>query len=289
MRKVLHRYINGNYQVTLYDDGTKVRVSPDGEFKPKFPETIDVNISNQCPHQCPFCYISATPNGEHGSLFGAFRMLDVPKGVELALNYAEHPDLYDFLCSYKNELVINLTINSKSLSNPDTLLKIQHWLDNKLIHGLGISVNTDDDYTLPVSDNIVFHVIAGITPLSTIDLLVASQRKILILGYKPLGRAKPEIPDLTAYQSQLDAWLKANFGIISFDNLALEQLKVKDKVSTTVWEVHFMGQEGEFSLYIDTVMRSFSISSLSQAKVPLMKKNIKEVFAEVQQLVKLNN
>lgn len=42
---VLHRYQNGNYTVTLYEDGTKVREFPDDRAPaPEYPESIDVKI-----------------------------------------------------------------------------------------------------------------------------------------------------------------------------------------------------------------------------------------------------
>ena len=45
--RLLKKYVNGNYDVFLFDDGTKVRTLHKGEteFKPKHPESIDLCIS----------------------------------------------------------------------------------------------------------------------------------------------------------------------------------------------------------------------------------------------------
>ena len=44
-RRLLSEYINGNYKVKIYSDGTKVRYSNEDEFHPIFPESINLKIT----------------------------------------------------------------------------------------------------------------------------------------------------------------------------------------------------------------------------------------------------
>ena len=52
--KILGIYKNGNYQVTILDDGTKIRRTEEDEFIPEFPENADVKITDKCCQGCPF-------------------------------------------------------------------------------------------------------------------------------------------------------------------------------------------------------------------------------------------
>lgn len=56
--KKLGAYRNGNYIVTMFDDGTKVRetINPnDTEFIPSISENTDVNLTLKCSQNCNFC------------------------------------------------------------------------------------------------------------------------------------------------------------------------------------------------------------------------------------------
>lgn len=58
--KKLGSYRNGNYDVTIYDDGTKVRRTEEDDFIPEFPENIDVKITDNCQIGCQFCFVEDT-------------------------------------------------------------------------------------------------------------------------------------------------------------------------------------------------------------------------------------
>lgn len=53
------QYRNGNVDVTILSDGTKVRQFDGAQFV-VHPETIDVKITNYCDAGCPFCFPSGT-------------------------------------------------------------------------------------------------------------------------------------------------------------------------------------------------------------------------------------
>ncbi|MBR2246897.1 MAG: hypothetical protein IJ880_07740, partial [Bacilli bacterium] len=83
-------YINGNYYVTgSPENGTRVkrtlRVGED--FKPAFPDSIDLKITAACRFGCPFCHESATPNGKTANLERLKAYLDpLPRvGIEVAI------------------------------------------------------------------------------------------------------------------------------------------------------------------------------------------------------------
>jgi len=276
------RYNNGNYQVTIESDGTKTRVCLDDEFKPTRPETLDINISNHCVHNCPFCYIDASTEGKHGKLDLPI-LLNLKKGTEVAINYAKHPGLYQFLQRMKHRGVIsNMTVNQKDLDDESTRSFIEMLLEKELILGLGVSVNSIDTLYRIDNNNVVYHVIAGITPIVVIEELIKHKSKILILGYKTKGRGENVTPRLERIQNEIKRLLTINEGVISFDNNALQQLNIRDYVSKDIWTNHFMGEEGAFSMYVDTVDRKYYVSSTHEEGYDINDINIEALFKHIQ-------
>jgi len=68
MRSVIGVYTNGNYNVAMLSDGTKIRSCKDGKMIPAFAESIDVKVTNKCDMNCKFCFVDgtmvSTNNGE---------------------------------------------------------------------------------------------------------------------------------------------------------------------------------------------------------------------------------
>ena len=62
---ILGEYTNGNYRVRIYSDGTKVRENDLDFFEPEFPESFDINITNQCDMGCAMCHEDSIPDGRH--------------------------------------------------------------------------------------------------------------------------------------------------------------------------------------------------------------------------------
>lgn len=53
-------YKNGNYNVHIdLDNGTKIRENNLDFFKPDYPESMDIKITNQCDRGCAFCLKSS--------------------------------------------------------------------------------------------------------------------------------------------------------------------------------------------------------------------------------------
>ncbi len=51
------------------------------------------------------------------------------------------------------------------------------------------------------------------------------------------------------------------FKVVSFDNLAIEQLGVKNLLSKEEWDTFYAGDDGTYTYYIDMVERKFARSS----------------------------
>ena len=65
-------------------------------------------------------------------------------------------------------------------------------------------------------------------------------------------------------------WLKDHledvinrFKVVSFDNLALEQLNVRRLLNDEEWNEFYMGDDGNYTFYIDLVENKFSKNSIA--------------------------
>ena len=267
-------YRNGNYIVKFnISDGTKIRETEDDEFVPNFAENMDVKISNYCDVGCKFCHEGSTKNGKHGDILSQKFIETLHPYQEIALGGGDatsHPDLIPFLHKLKEKKVIpNITVNQQHFEQKQELIK--KLVDEKLIYGLGVSlVNPTDEFISLIQQypNAVIHVIDGIFKPSDIEILADKNLKILILGYKQLRRGgdwySKDHENITVKQM----WLKENLGniiehfkVVSFDNLAIEQLGVQWLMSQEEWDEFYMGDDSEFTYFIDMVEKKFSKNS----------------------------
>ena len=105
--KLLGKYINGNYSVKIFSDGTKIRETEGDSFIPDFPESMDISITDRCDNNCAFCYAGATANGKHGDILGSKFIDTLRPFTEVALNGNDlsHPDLIEFLRKLKDKQI----------------------------------------------------------------------------------------------------------------------------------------------------------------------------------------
>ena len=291
MLKLLGAYKNGNYTVKVLSDGTKIRETNEDEFIPSFAENCDCKITDKCDGGCPFCYEGCTPNGKHGDILN-YKFLDtLHPYTELAINGNDmsHPDLIPFLMKLREKKVIaNLTVNQIHFERHQSL--IRKLVDEKLIYGLGISLKepTEEFISLVKTyPNAVIHVINGILSASDTEKLSDNNLKMLILGYKQLRRGEDwydkDHKNIIAKQmwlkEKLDKML-SHFEVISFDNLAITQLDVKRLMSQEDWEEFYMGDDGNYTFYIDMVEGTFGKNSLATERYPIMD-NIDLMFQQI--------
>ena len=72
----------------------------------------------------------------------------------------------------------------------------------------------------------------------------------------------------------------SQFKVVSFDNLALEQLRLKYIIPKKYYETHFMGEDGQYTMYIDLVKQEFAKNSISSERFKILPK-INEMFEKI--------
>lgn len=287
--KKLAQYQNGNYVVTIFNDGTKIRENDLDFFDADFPESMDCKITNQCPMGCPMCHEQSTPNGKHGDIMNAEFIDKLRPGTEMAIGggaVTSHPDLIPFLQKLKKRGVIpSITVHQKEYANHIDL--INKLVSDKLIYGLGISFSSfDDEFWDEVlkNTNVVVHLIAGIHGGDVFKYFAKKNAKILILGYKDFGRGHMLLEKASGVINAQLQWLKNNlkeimseYRVISFDNLAIEQLDIKNLLTEEEWQRFYQGDDGTHTMYVDLVNKQFAKTSTSTVRYPLLS-NIDDMF-----------
>ena len=282
-------YINGNYRVKIYRDGTKKRISTEESPKPVFPETIDLKITNNCDLDCPMCHENSHFKGKHGNINLKF-LQSLKPGMEVAVgggNPLSHP-IFDTLCEmlHEKQCIMNLTIHQNHLMK--NMTKIHRLIRESKIYGIGISITKLNKELIDFCEqhsSAVIHVIAGIITYEELLALAKYHMKVIILGYKNVGRGKQFYSNtveknITDLKKHLANSLRS-FNVLSFDQLALEQLEVQKHVPKHVWNKYYLGEEGQFSMYIDLVEEKFAVSSSTKQRFKIMD-SIEEMFNRVQ-------
>ena len=290
---LLGKYKNGSYYVSIYDDGTKVRTAPNDDFIPEFSESCDITITEHCDGACSFCYAGCSLEGQHCDFSKYNRLLDsLHPYTELAINGNDltHPQLISFLEQMQQKkIIVSMTVNQLHFEKSLDLL--HELCDKKLIYGLGVSLrNANEKFIKEVKEfpNAVIHVINGIFTPDDYEILKDNGLKILILGYKQVGRGidwyKQDRENIIKNQK----WLKDilpnlinKFKVVSFDNLSLKQLDVRSIMSEEEWEQFYMGDDATFTYFINLVQGYFAPSSLSDEHYPIDNMNIDEMFGVI--------
>ena len=287
--KLLAKYQNGNLITELYNDGTRVRTTEDDFFAPSFAENVDVHISNRCDNGCKMCYANCTPNGDFGKLNDWHFLDTLHEGTEMALNlnFPAPPDFFDFLRLLKNKgIITNVTINQNHFEAHEDV--IQKMYEEKLVFGIGVSLtNPTEEFVKRIKKypNAVIHVINGLFTEKQYEVLKDNGLKVLILGYKDVGRGVEYHSTANEYITKNMNWLYDNlkniiphFKVISFDNLSLNQLEVKRLLTPNQWEEFYGGDDGTFTFFINLVEGYFAKNSLSEVKYPIGSLSMDEMF-----------
>ena len=232
------------------------------------------------------CHESAGADGSHADLM--HQLLDsIPAYTELAIGGGDpmaHPDLYDFLQRMKKQRVIcNITVHyNQFMKNIDTL---RSWQAEGLIHGVGVSVHhpLQETTVLKAFPHLVVHTIAGVADPEAFKSLADKNLNLLILGYKDFSRG-------TGYHRQNEnverkiqwvadhvADLSEHFRSVCFDDLAIGQLDLKNKISPDAWKQFYMGGDGQFTMYVDLVKNEYAASSISE-RTAIFSDDIRDLF-----------
>jgi len=283
------KYQNGNTTVTIMNDGTKIR---EYENAPEImhPESIDVKITDYCDMGCAYCHESSTAKGIHGDLNKLLEVINgLPAGVELAIgggNPLSHPKLVEFLQALKGKgIIANLTVNQGHLKTFQDM--ITYLIKDELVKGVGISITSNNfNYIKPlleITDNIVYHIIAGVNKVEVVEKLIElGNCKVLVLGYKLFGfgvkfHSKEVDAELKRWYKKLPSFIGKC--TLSFDNLAIEQLKVKRLFTYEGWNKFYMGDDFCFTMYIDAVKQKYAPTSRSNKRKSFAECSLLEYFS----------
>ena len=279
MKKLLSKYRNGNYNVAIFDDGTKIRYNNSNSLIPEFVESMDMKISNYCPFGCPMCHEKSSEDGEYGKILHHPFIKTLHSGTELALGggaVTYHPDLIPFLEELKEQGVLpSITINQREWEET----KIDYLINNQLIYGLGVSfTNVDDEVWDKILSypNAVVHLIAGYHSRDVFEYFANKGAKILILGYKNWGRGEDYFKN---YSNQIKVRMRelkeilptlfTKCKVVSFDNLSIKQLDIRTVIGEEKWKEFYMGDDGQYTMYVDMVKQECAKSSTSPDRFPL--------------------
>lgn len=299
--KRLFKVKNGNSYVSLFENGTRIveTIDPNEDrLELDQPLSLDINISNRCSNGCPYCYAGNTPIGKVADLLG-MNYLDGVSGIEIAINI-QYPLPYDFrpwLSKMKDQnIIVNGTINQLDFERDiDTLYEIEDLKYLGLLHGIGVSYReyNEELYKLikdRLGNDVVIHVIVGITPINDIIRLLDKGFKVLILGYKQKNRginyfAKVNIEN---FEKNVHKILDKPFkSVVAFDTAGLKQLKIKEKISDETWDRSYQGDEGTISFYIDAVNKTFNTDShTNNPAYNIDSLSLKEMFDIIKNAVK---
>lgn len=279
------KYTNGNANIWLdLRDGTRIIEYPDNEqLTLKTPLNIDIRVSTQCPYgydttkqksTCTFCHESALVNGQecdYGILQQVLIDANLPRGTEIALGVNEVTrDLIQFVKNlWKLGLVVNVTMNERYITEfGDTRLK--QLLP--YVFGLGISYRSlQGCLSLPdwIAEypHTVIHVINGIDDFDDVKELSVKYHKLLVLGEKDFGFNCGKVNLNTEQHKQWKSnimQLTKIFDIVSFDNLGLQQLEIRGKITDEEYKSFY---QGEHSMYINAVEQYFAPSSRTRNNI----------------------
>ena len=282
-------YRNGNYLVIIKRFTKIFRSAKFGETKliSKFPDNIDLKLTNSCNFGCEFCHENSVPGGKCFDPEKTKEILSqLPhEPIEIALGggdlFTSPGDvLKDFVYWCLNwGFLVRLTIKFEQLNNIP--IPPFNFISNECFLPVGISLQNLDQVKDVSLDNIffryntVYHIIAGIFPPDQLYRLFNSIifNRILILGYKSWGRGKNYTPpyDLKDWSDELKRCLHfkgiLNSTRIAFDNLAIEQLGIRDTLTEKEWKYKYMGPEFTHSMYIDAVKGEFAKSSTDKDRI----------------------
>ena len=256
---IITKYTNGGYEVTLHSDGTKVRERV-GTLPPMFPESIDLKITNYCDAGCAYCHENSTTKGLHGDLSHIAERL-VP-GMEIAIgggNPLSHPGLREFLQELKQKgCIANITVNEQHFGKD-----VEDLIADGLVYGVGYSYRTKPCYL--DYEHLVTHIIVGVTPYQP-----NLGKKLLLLGYKDFGRG---VIRQKHVNDNIKSWYIGLFDAcrayrLLFDNLAITQLNPK-RLFKIDYDKFYMGNDGEFTMYVDAVEQTYAVCSTSTVRHPI--------------------
>lgn len=298
----INRYLNGNYFVDLYDDGTKTRsadISTVTTLKPEFPDQIELKITNYCDKTCAG-YDESKATGTIADILHNKIISDIKPYTEVSIidcNALAHPALVKFIEELKSKNIdVDLTVNQTHLI--DDLEKfgiVLELVSKKLLRCLSVRLTDSTDeklYNLICKKlaNVIIECHVGLTSSEDIHRLANHNLSLMILGFKQqIWHSRclyqnSKIPeDIIAQNIQnMIAELKKiqtdtdKFIAIGFDTLAAKQLNILNPDGSCDY---YIQDADEYSMFIDLANGEYAKSIYDERK-PIVTKSmsINEMF-----------
>ena len=300
-KKLLGSYRNGNYNIAIYDDGTKTRETEGDAFIPSFAENINLKITEKPDPACPW-YHDVVESGEtQAALMAENEIETIHKYIRHLRPYTEvtisgvdlsNPEILDLLVYLrKKKVVSNILISQENFVNH--YHRLLGWTERRLIHGLEISLEDSEDLEflkkIQSFSSPTIHVMSGVFSGLDLDNLDGKELRIFIHGYnKDLDHSGTDQQDIIYNEEWLREAIKTEipdaFSSVSFDGLALKQLHVKDTLfedKEEAWDEFYKKPEEEFSLCIDVVNGVFYSGANPSDKLPIEDKMADKMFREI--------
>ena len=291
---------NGNYWVGINEwRGNRIRFNQKPEdCVPEYPELIDLKITNQCEHRCPFCYMSSDTTGKHADISFLNQVIENVSSNE----YSEHKTRVEFAIGGGNILlyphledlfkhlkerghIINTTINVKDVPKICKDAEFKYCIDENTgnenglfnlfdtyVKGLGISINDEKDLVILRDHDIneilknckvTLHIIPELIGAKKARSIINKAYKmkyynVLLLGYKTNNRGATQKHSVLN-DKDLHELLDDVYNI-GVDTTFANRYKdwIKKNFDTNVT---ITWNEGEYSMYIDGVTENAYKSS----------------------------
>lgn len=113
---------------------------------------VTIEITNRCPHNCPYCSSNATPNGKHLKKNKIFGFLKSIKNIErINISGGEplsHPDFYEILMycySITNNVWIYSNVIRRLIFNSDIIKEVKVEANACIIQGNDVYIPKNVD------------------------------------------------------------------------------------------------------------------------------------------------
>ena len=286
-KTILGTYKNGNYTSTIYSDGSRDRVTEGDSFIPSFPESIELKITNEYDGEYPWfntekpeSYVTAKIMETELEPIRCIKSIRPLTEVTIGAGFVDHPEILNLLFYFRQKKIL-----SRIVVGQDQFMKNFHrllnWFQRGLMKSIGIVLIDSDDTDfiskLSFFPGATIIVTSGIFNGNDLDNLEPCDINLLIKGYTSSEHNREftdgNILDFGYNRSwmiqNIDSELIPAFNKVSFDNLALSELGILDDRFVKKDEDHneiYLGNDGDFSLYIDLVKGEFSRSGYSKER-----------------------
>ena len=324
MDKIVDKVKNGNYYIlygSMFHRKEKMRLQVDSipDMIPEYPELVDMKITNACEHNCPFCYMSSSPKGEHANASDVYRLINLFKvKTEFALgggNVLLHPQFNKIVKMIDDKgHIANITIRFDDTKTINEDLSLKKAIV-KYVQGIGISVQSPDDVDvandfitemLGLGKHVSLHLIpemlgfektcAILDKMNDINNRYYNENKedifytyntcrVLFLGLKQVGRGK-KLNHKLFNEDELDILRRKSGYQYNVDTAFINTYDNWFKEQYDGDEQFFLTRhEGEYSMFIDAVKNmAYSSSYKDDDGIDVSVGNIdkiSDVFGEI--------